>query len=85
MKLPKQSEKYNRCGVIIHEIRKKKKLSQEQLAVKMQIAGLDITQKIISRVEAQKRIVPDYELIYFAEVLGVTVYQLLEIEEVRDV
>lgn len=52
-------------------------LSQERLAYKIQIAGLDITQKAISRIETGDRIVADYELEYLADALGVTIYYLL--------
>ena len=47
------------------------------LADKIQIAGLDITQKAISRIETGDRIVADYELEYLADALGVTIYYLL--------
>jgi len=52
-------------------------ISQERLAYKIQIAGLDITQKAISRIETGDRIVADYELEYLADALGVTIYYLL--------
>lgn len=42
-----------------------------------QIAGLDITQKAISRIETGDRVVADYELEYLADALGVTIYYLL--------
>lgn len=48
-----------------------------RLAYKIQIAGLDITQKAISRIETGDRIVADYELEYLADALGVTIYYLL--------
>ena len=44
---------------------------------KIQIAGLDITQKAISRIETGDRIVADYELEHLADALGVTIYYLL--------
>lgn len=52
-------------------------ISQERLAYKIQIAGLDITQKAISRIETGDRIVADYELEYLADALGVTICYLL--------
>lgn len=45
-------------------------MSQEQLAAKLQLAGLEITQKAVSRIETGLRVVPDYELNYFAEALS---------------
>jgi len=52
-------------------------LSQEQLAHKLQIIGLDVTQKVISRIETGSRVVADYELDYLATALGATINHLL--------
>ena len=48
-------------------------MSQEQLAYKLQIIGLDVTQKVISRIENGSRVVADYELDYLATALGTTI------------
>lgn len=56
---------------------KKKRLSQEQLAARMQVEGVQINQKAVSRIETGDRVVPDYEVLTFARVLGVEVGQLL--------
>ena len=53
----------------------------EQLAAKVQLAGLNLNQKAISRIETGDRVVPDYELIFFSEALGVPIEQLLSAEE----
>ena len=58
-------------------------LSQEQLAAKLQLAGLNITQKAVSRMETGKRVIADYELPYLADVLDVTIYYLLGMEEIQ--
>lgn len=45
---------YGRCNISgerVREARERAGLSQERLAYKIQIAGLDITQKAISRIE----------------------------------
>lgn len=60
-------------------LREKAGLSQEQLAAKLQLAGLNLNQKAISRIETGERIVADYELITLAEVLDATVNELLRI------
>ena len=65
-------ERRNICGRKIREIRKSRELSQENVAAIIQLAGLDLTQKAISRMEAGKRVVTDYELKYLASALGVT-------------
>lgn len=58
-------------------LREKKRLSQEQLAARMQVEGVQINQKAVSRIETGDRVVPDYEVLTFARVLGVEVGQLL--------
>lgn len=44
---------------------------------KLQIIGLDVTQKVISRIENGSRVVADYELDYLATALGTTINHLL--------
>ena len=51
---------------------------QEYLAEKMKCAGLNITQKMISRIETGDRIVTDYELICFAEIFRISVDELIK-------
>ena len=72
--------KYNASGSQIKKSRKKMKMSQEYLAGKMKSAGLNVTQKMISRIETGDRIVTDYELICFAKIFGITVEDLLSEE-----
>ena len=45
--------------------------------------GLNITQKAVSRMETGKRVIADYELPYLADVLDVTIYYLLGMEEIQ--
>lgn len=47
----------------------------------MQLAGLNLNQKAVSRIETGDRVVPDFELNYFATVLDVPVCTLLEYEK----
>lgn len=70
--------KCNASGSRIRELREAAGLSQEQLAAKIQLAGLNLNQKAISRIETGERVVPDFELLYFSEVLGVPIGSLLE-------
>lgn len=67
----------NSSGLKIKNLRKEADLSQEQLAAKLQLLGLNINQKAISRIETGDRVVLDYELIYFAKALNVSITQLL--------
>ncbi|MBQ3552254.1 MAG: helix-turn-helix transcriptional regulator [Clostridia bacterium] len=71
----------NCSGKRIKLMREKLGISQEQLAAKMQILGLDISQRTISRVETGLRVVPDYELSFFACALGVSILWLLGEDE----
>ena len=72
------NEKYNISGFQIKKKRKEMKMSQEYLAEKMKSAGLNITQKMISRIETGDRIVTDYELICFAEIFRISVDELIK-------
>lgn len=67
----------------MRQTRERENLSQEQLAAKLQLAGLNITQKAVSRMETGKRAIADYELPYLADVLDVTIYYLLGMEEIQ--
>lgn len=81
MRIYTTSARCNQSGDRIHEARLSCKLSQEELAIKLQLLGLQISQMAVSRIETGKRIVPDFELPFFAEVLGRNVLWLLHLEE----
>lgn len=80
MRMLIKNGKINSCGERIKELRQTLGISQNDLAVKLQLVGLGITQKTISRIETGDRVVPDYELKYFAEALGVSVGFLLGLD-----
>ena len=67
----------NISGERIREARIKKRLSQADLAAKMQVNGIIIERDSISRTEVGTRFIPDYELPIYAKVLGVSVEWLL--------
>lgn len=75
-----ESGKCNVAGQKIRFIREASGLSQEQLAAKIQLAGYNINQKAISRIETGERVLADYELVYFANALCVSVNVLLGLE-----
>ena len=82
MKIYKHKDgRCNASAPQIKALREAAGLSQEQLAAKVQLAGLNLNQKAISRIETGDRVVPDYELIFFSEALGVPIEQLLGAEE----
>ena len=72
---------YNENSNIISEklrdLRKKRGLSQEELAAQMQLLGVDISQPLISKIEQNKRFVKDYELVCLCKILNVTEQDLL--------
>lgn len=82
MKLYKYTDgKCNASGAVIRQLREKAGLSQEELAAKLQLAGLNLNQKSVSRIETGDRVVPDFELIFFSEVLDVPICKLLDQDE----
>ena len=81
VKIYKPSGKCNISGERLRATRESVSLSQEQLAARLQLAGLNVTQKTISRMENGQRVIADYELPFLAEALDVTVYYLLGLEE----
>ncbi len=68
--------KCNISGTAIRELREAAGLSQEQLAARLQLAGLSLNQKAVSRIETGDRVVPDFELLYFSQVFNVSIYRL---------
>lgn len=62
----------NISGDRIHQMRTSKRLSQSDLAARMQVKGVTLEREAISKIETGDRFVTDYELMVFAQVLGVT-------------
>ena len=72
--------KKNICGERVHEARCKMRLSQSDLAARLQINGIIIERDSISRIEIGTRFVADYEIRELAKILNVSVNWLLGIE-----
>lgn len=69
----------NICGKNILRIRKELKLTQSDLAVRMQSRyNVQIDQRAISRIEKGKRFIADYELLALSKALGVSLESLFE-------
>jgi DNA-binding XRE family transcriptional regulator len=77
MKIYHYNARCNASGEKIKALRKAADLSQEQLAAQLQVAGLSISQKQISRIETGARVVADYELLHLARVLKTSADELL--------
>ena len=75
--------KKNLCGDRIHQARTTQRMSQSDLAARMQVNGVIIEREAISKIETGDRFVTDYELLTFAKVLGVSVVWLLADEDMQ--
>ncbi len=51
--------------------------TQDQLAAKLQLAGLEFDRVAVAKIESQIRSVYDFELVVIAQVLGVALVDLL--------
>lgn len=70
----------NVSGIRIRELRKQQHMTQKQLAIKAQLAGYDfITETAIIKLESGTRFIPDYEVSIFAQLLGTTTDDLLQV------
>ncbi|MBQ2830840.1 MAG: helix-turn-helix transcriptional regulator [Oscillospiraceae bacterium] len=62
----------NISGDRIHQARTTMRLSQSDLAARMQVNGVAIEREAISKIETGDRFVADYELVVFSKVLNVS-------------
>ncbi len=67
----------NLCGDIIKQYRIEKHLSQTQLAALLQNEGVFIERDSISRIEAGKRLLADYELLFLIKVLSIPFQEII--------
>ena len=68
----------NIIGDTVKKLRKERKLTQKELAEKLQLEGYDFTDLTILRIEQGKRFVPDYEIVILANFFGITTDELLK-------
>ena len=71
----------NVSGDRIHQARTALRLSQADLAARMQLNGVTIEREAISKIETGDRFVTDYELMVFAKVLQVSMDWLVGQEQ----
>lgn len=64
--------KNNVSGDRIRELRLRARLSQSDLAIRMQTEGVVIEQDAISRIESGSRLVTDFELLVLARIFNTT-------------
>lgn len=72
MKITKYNDLKNISGNKLKELRKKNRMSQQNLAKKLQLEGIDLTSKEISKIETNNRLVQDFELFAFAKIFKVS-------------
>ena len=78
MKIYWSGERKNIIGEKVRALRKQQGMTQRTLAEQLQLAGYDVTDLTILRIESGDRFVPDYEVRALANVLGVSYEKLLD-------
>lgn len=68
----------NICGANIERIRKQLGMKQTTLVSRMQLMGVDINPSSLSKLEGQTRIATDMELKAIAQILSVSMEELVE-------
>ena len=72
MKIVKYNDFRNVSGNKLKELRKELKMSQQDVARELQLLGIDLTCKEISKIENNKRLVQDFELFALAKIFKVS-------------
>ena len=80
MKIYDYNGKKNICGERIHEARCRMRLTQSDLAARLQLGGIIMERDSVSRMEIGTRFVADYELRELSKILNVSVTWLLGME-----
>ena len=69
----------NICGINVAKLRKALKISQRELADRLQVINLDIDKNAVQRIESGERFVTDIEIIALSRCFNVTINNLLGI------
>ena len=81
MKIYDYNGRKNLCGDRVREARARRKITQADLAARLQVAGIIIERDSVSRIEIGTRFVTDYGLKVLSQILDVSVQWLLEMED----
>ena len=81
MKIYDFNGRKNICGQRVKEARKNLRLSQAELAARLQVSGVVVERDSVSRIEIGTRFVADYEVKILAEILKVSPAYLLGLED----
>ena len=79
MKIYDYNGKKNICGERVRSARKAMHLSQQELAAKLQVEGINLERDSISRIEIGTRFVANFELVTLCKILNVSSDELLGI------
>lgn len=69
MKIYDYKGRKNLCGDRVREARARKKITQADLAARLQVAGVIMERDSVSRIEIGTRFVTDYELAVLSDVI----------------
>ncbi len=72
------SDRKNVIAETLRLYRVQNHLTQQQVAAKMQVLGVNMDQQMISKIESNSRIVTDYELACFCHILNIEPNQILQ-------
>ncbi len=72
MKIKNYNNVKNISGDKLKELRKNANMSQQDLAEKLQLEGINLTCKEISKIENNNRLVQDFELFAFAKIFKIS-------------
>lgn len=81
MKLILNSKERNISGPRVRTARLKNNLTQQELSAKLETLAVYIDRASISKIEQQKRIVTDIELVALSKILRVSINWLLGIDK----
>lgn len=81
MKLILNSKNRNISGARVREARHNNKMTQKELSANLKLCSVSIDRSSISKIEQQKRIITDYEIVALSTVLKVRVTWLLGLDD----
>ncbi len=81
MKIYWHNGRKNMIGSNVRRLRISRKLTQKQLAAKIQLLGYELDRLTILRMESGDRFIADYEVKALAEALGVEIQVLYDESE----
>lgn len=77
MFINKSSDGYNNiCGRNIAKMRIEQRMSQREVAERLQLVGIDVDKNAIQRIESGKRFVTDIEIVGFLKIFNVSFEEL---------